>query len=311
MSFELKDKISEPSCPKHEEYLVCGEAPPCQTTCENYGRPCDVRPTSYCPYGCYCKSGYARHPITNQCVHLKNCPMIYHEYITQNSPSTTTELATETTTTSTTTSTTTQKPPNECGKNEEYSDCGPACQVECSNLGRDCPKGNVKCTKGCFCKPGYARDHTSRLCIAQRNCRNPFCPRNEIWLICGQAPECQEMCDGIDRECEARKYGVKCPSGCYCRKGYARHPTTGECVKKRDCPRELQCVENEEFRNCGYRCREICNSENSCYHEKCEAGCFCSEGYVRINVRNVVHRRKIAGEKFVLRDVSVLVATKE
>uniref|UniRef100_A0A1B0D7N2 TIL domain-containing protein n=2 Tax=Phlebotomus papatasi TaxID=29031 RepID=A0A1B0D7N2_PHLPP len=260
-----------PSCPKHEEYLFCGEAPPCQVTCENYGRSCDVKPSSYCPQGCYCKHGYARHPITNQCVHVKNCPSI--EYFPQKAVTTTT------------TTTTTPKPEESCGKNEEYMDCGPSCQVDCSTLGQDCPKSSKKCTSGCFCKHGYVRDGPGGECIAQRNCPDRYCPKNEVWLVCGQAPACQETCDGVDYECEARKDSRVCPSGCYCRRGYVRHPTTGLCIRKRDCPsKQPQCGYNEQYQECGYRCVEQCKADSKqCKYEKCESGCFCKEGYARIN----------------------------
>ncbi|GAB0086440.1 hypothetical protein DMENIID0001_005020 [Sergentomyia squamirostris] len=264
-----------PSCQKHEEYLFCGEAPPCQTTCENLGKACDVKTSAYCPQGCYCKNGYARHPITNQCIHVKSCPAI--EYVPQKPPTTIK-------TTTTTTTTTTTESPKICGRYEVYDNCGSPCQIECSNLGEDCPIKNIKCTSGCYCKPGYARDGPGGPCIPQKTCPKPYCPKNEIWLPCGQAPDCQETCDGYDPECEARKKIGICPSGCYCRKGYARHPTTGECIRKRDCPTEPQCSVNEEYKDCGYRCKEKCFwKSKDCYDDQCESGCFCSEGYVRIN----------------------------
>ncbi|XP_055715950.1 fibrillin-2-like [Phlebotomus papatasi] len=257
-------KCDRPSCPKHEEYLFCGEAPLCQTTCENYGRACEKPTSALCPQGCYCKHGYARHPDTNQCVRVKNCPTI--EYVPQQ-PVTTTEETVKS-----------------CGRNEEFLQCGPACQVECSNLGKECPRSHVKCTSGCFCKPGYARDGAGGACVPQKNCPNPYCPKNEVWLGCGQAPECQETCDGVDRDCESRKYPNNCPTGCYCRKGYVRHPTTGLCVRKSECPKEPQCGSHEEYRECGYRCKEKCYvDKKECKYEQCEAGCFCQEGYVRIN----------------------------
>uniref|UniRef100_A0A1B0GHG8 EGF-like domain-containing protein n=2 Tax=Lutzomyia longipalpis TaxID=7200 RepID=A0A1B0GHG8_LUTLO len=373
-------RCARPSCPKHEEFLFCGEAPLCQTTCENYGQACDIKRSANCPQGCYCKHGYARHPRSNQCVHVKNCPTIeydcynvlntnnnnnnylnnypknktsnilndnpkdkitstttkktipttystfypikypttyptthttkyttkypttYPTSTTKEKTSTTpiiypTETTTDTTTTqkvktttsktkttttpSPTTTSTTDNPSEICSKHEEYVECGPPCEVECSNLGQNCPIPKVKCTSGCFCKPGYARDETSGLCIPQRNCPTPFCPKYEVWLPCGQAPDCQEMCSGVDISCNIRKHRGKCPSGCYCRKGYARHPTTGLCVKKRDCPVEPECSENETYQECGYRCGEVCEA-NSCQYEKCESGCFCSDGFVRI-----------------------------
>ncbi|GAB0086436.1 hypothetical protein DMENIID0001_004980 [Sergentomyia squamirostris] len=273
-------RCSRPSCSKHEEYLFCGEAPLCQTTCENIGKACNVKPSSsYCPQGCYCKNGYARHPVTNQCIHVKSCPTI--EYVPQKYPTYATPTPAHTTTPKTTT---TETAPKSCGKYEIYDDCGPPCQVECSNLGEDCPIKNIKCTSGCYCKPGYARDGSGGSCIPQKSCPNPYCPKNEVWLPCGQAPDCQETCDGYDPECDARKKRGTCPSGCYCRKGYARHPTTGECIRKRDCPTEPQCSANEEYKDCGYRCKESCDwTSKTCRGEKCSSGCFCSEGYVRIN----------------------------
>ncbi|XP_055677618.1 zonadhesin-like [Lutzomyia longipalpis] len=273
----FQKKCPRPTCPKHEEYLFCGEAPPCQATCDNFGQACAIKSSSYCPQGCYCKFGYARHPVSGQCIHAKSCPSI--EYIHEPPPATTKKP-----TTTTTTTTTTPAAPKSCGKNEEYLDCGPACQVECSNLGKDCPIRNVKCTSGCFCKAGYARDGPGGPCIPQKSCSYPYCPKNEVWLICGQAPACQVTCEALDGDCEGRKYSNYCPYGCYCAKGYARHPETGECIRKNDCPKEPVCGANEEYAACGYRCKETCLANSkSCLFEKCEAGCFCSKGYVRIN----------------------------
>uniref|UniRef100_A0A1B0GMI5 EGF-like domain-containing protein n=1 Tax=Phlebotomus papatasi TaxID=29031 RepID=A0A1B0GMI5_PHLPP len=286
-------KCSRPSCPKHEEFLFCGEAPLCQVTCENYGRGCNKPAYGQCPQGCYCKSGYARHPGTNQCVHVKSCPSIEYvpQKVTQPPPIKTTAKP--------------EDPPETCGRNEEFIHCGPSCQVECSTLGQDCPKSS-KCTSGCYCKAGYARDGSGGHCIPQKNCPDPYCPRNEVWLGCGQAPACQETCDGVDPNCDARKYpSSDCPSGCYCKNGYTRHPKTGECIRRRDCPTEPKCGDNEQYRDCGYRCKESCNSDDkSCYYEKCESGCFCADGYARINGQCVPNERCIpqCGENEQYRD---------
>ncbi|XP_076385380.1 chymotrypsin inhibitor-like [Megachile rotundata] len=55
----------------------------------------------------------------------------------------------------------------ECGPQEEYKDCGPACQATCQNPAPYCID---ECTEGCFCKSGLLRD-ANGTCIPQEHCQ--------------------------------------------------------------------------------------------------------------------------------------------
>ncbi|GAB0100412.1 hypothetical protein DMENIID0001_164520 [Sergentomyia squamirostris] len=176
--------------------------------------------------------------------------------------------------------------PKSCPRYEEYHDCGSPCQVECSNLGTECSKKNIRCTDGCYCIPGYARKSSNGPCIPQFQCPHPYCSANEVWLDCYQAPACDTECTRLGKPCDS--IGGKCNAGCFCRLGYARHPKTNDCVPTNKCPpkepKEPKCSTNEEFQSCDFRCTEDCD-ENRCLVEKrpCEKGCFCKAGYARID----------------------------
>ncbi|GAB0100411.1 cysteine-rich venom protein 6-like [Sergentomyia squamirostris] len=173
--------------------------------------------------------------------------------------------------------------PISCPRYEEYHDCGSPCQVQCDNLGQVCNIQNVRCSDGCYCIPGYARNFPNGPCIPQYKCPEPYCSANEVWLDCYQAPACDRECTRLDKPCEA--VGSKCNAGCFCKRGYARHPMTNNCVPQSQCPvKEPQCSSYEEFQTCGFRCSEDCD-DNKCLVEKrpCEKGCFCKSGYARID----------------------------
>ncbi|KAF7265941.1 hypothetical protein GWI33_020682 [Rhynchophorus ferrugineus] len=54
-----------------------------------------------------------------------------------------------------------------CGPNEEYSNCGSACQETCSSKPQLCI---LVCKQGCFCKSGFVRhDHTGQ-CVSRSQC---------------------------------------------------------------------------------------------------------------------------------------------
>lgn len=69
-------------CPRNEYYAPRGS--PCQTTCANLGKPCNVSPLLQGARiaGCYCKDGFAR--LKNKkCVPVRSCPgkFFKHFYI--------------------------------------------------------------------------------------------------------------------------------------------------------------------------------------------------------------------------------------
>ncbi|XP_055698631.1 zonadhesin-like [Phlebotomus papatasi] len=173
--------------------------------------------------------------------------------------------------------------PKSCPRYEEYHDCGSPCQVLCSNLGQECNIQNIRCPDGCYCIPGYARTSSNGPCVPQYKCPKPYCPANEVWLDCFQAPTCDRECSSLGKSCDV--VGSGCNPGCFCRTGYARHPETGKCVPTSQCPApKPECSRNEEYRSCDYRCKENCNSDYCKYEKRpCEEGCFCKSGYARVN----------------------------
>ncbi|KFB51510.1 AGAP006582-PC-like protein [Anopheles sinensis] len=59
-------------------------------------------------------------------------------------------------------------PPNVCGPNEEYSECGTACEETCSTPPNQAC--TLQCVQGCFCKPGFVREHEKGACIPKCQC---------------------------------------------------------------------------------------------------------------------------------------------
>ncbi|XP_003700661.1 chymotrypsin-elastase inhibitor ixodidin [Megachile rotundata] len=55
----------------------------------------------------------------------------------------------------------------ECGPQETFRMCGPACQATCENPAPYCIQ---VCTEGCFCKSGFVRG-ANGTCIPQNQCQ--------------------------------------------------------------------------------------------------------------------------------------------
>uniref|UniRef100_A0A1B0CYU9 TIL domain-containing protein n=1 Tax=Phlebotomus papatasi TaxID=29031 RepID=A0A1B0CYU9_PHLPP len=214
-------------CPAFEVYLECGSS--CQDNCDKSQVCADV-----CVPGCYCAPGYAR--VDGKCVPRKKCPAqcpenehylscgnncIDHcdrdrldcppdcipgcycnnDYARINGKCVPRKQCTQ------------------CKFNEEYLTCGNACQDLCDTSAVRCTD---ECIQGCFCKTGYSR--INGVCVP----RKPYCPDNEVWLDCYQAPPCDRECSRLGKPCD--RVGGSCNAGCFCRYGYARDSNTGECV---------------------------------------------------------------------------------
>lgn len=287
----------EDPCGRNEEWLDCGEAPYCDRTCANIGQPCN-RQTFSCPKGCFCKSGYARDLETNVCIKIKSCPPVTptcdrHEEFNSCgfdcSESCDEDLCKLSLTDKCKSGCFCEKGyarvngkcvqrdqcSDPCGKNEVFSECGNQCNEQCGS-GILCPQ---VCQKGCFCKPGHFRANGK--CVPKQDCPpTSTCGRNEVWLGCGDAPNCDRTCDTLGETCTI--IHIKCPEGCYCKSGYARDPQTNQCIKTRDCPSKECRGTNEIFKACGSDCDEQCDSNSVCT-EQCSEGCFCKRNFVRIN----------------------------
>ena len=56
----------------------------------------------------------------------------------------------------------------DCPENEEYKECGTACQKNCRDYDRDVPC-EFKCESGCFCKEPLLRGPNGK-CIRKEEC---------------------------------------------------------------------------------------------------------------------------------------------
>ncbi|XP_018326920.1 von Willebrand factor [Agrilus planipennis] len=61
----------------------------------------------------------------------------------------------------------------ECNRPYEECQCGSACQVKCSNLGKPCDIINIACNNMCYCIAGFARNERGA-CIPQSLCSNCY-----------------------------------------------------------------------------------------------------------------------------------------
>lgn len=190
-----KDSSSESGdddrCDSHEQY-ICG--PTCIETCDYKPEIC----TADCRYGCFCKKGYVRqsNATDSRCIKKKDCDGI--------------------------------KTSVKCPENEEYTACGSACPISCSDLYY--PKKDkictLQCVSGCFCKKGYYRAKDGTCVEAEKCCQG----ENEQYTRCGSA--CVETCDYKPEICTKQ-----CIEGCLCKCDYIRkdNTTNSACIKRDQC----------------------------------------------------------------------------
>ncbi|GFT45325.1 zonadhesin [Nephila pilipes] len=228
--------VPQTECPR-----VCGLneefsncGPACPATCSNFGK--SVVCTQQCVKGCFCKNGFIRGP-QGTCIKPETCPA-------------------------------------ECGENEVYNQCGPACPPTCITQGQPV-SCHHECVRGCFCKPGFVRGPDGK-CINPTLC--PLvCGKNEEFLQCGST--CPASCGTLSnpRSLPCKKV---CVRGCFCKPGFVRG-SDGSCIPPTTCP--TVCGANEEFKQCGTACPASCTNHTTprpC-PDICVKGCFCLPGYVR------------------------------
>ncbi|CAG4942782.1 unnamed protein product [Parnassius apollo] len=229
--------IVKDECPPDEEYLTCGSA--CPLNCTNQE---PVACTKNCVAGCFCKPNYLRNK-NGTCVRPEEC-------FAETYPV--------------------------CGENEEYTTCGSACPLTCSQYEpRTCI---LVCIEGCFCKPGYYRNEITGKCVTLDQC-----PVAEDYQVCGENEEYTTCGSACPPTCALPEPGVctlDCRVGCFCKSGYYRDEITGKCVTLDQC--SVVCGENEEYNSCGSACPRMCNkpAPEACI-QVCRAGCFCKPGYCR------------------------------
>ncbi|XP_063703792.1 zonadhesin-like [Culicoides brevitarsis] len=285
---------ANPSCnDPNEEYTTCGN---------NCGESCNTPDGWMCPAvcktGCFCRKGYKRHPITGQCIPEKECPIVCEnpneEYYCGNKcqeicgdddrvctddcqlgcfcrkgfkrDPVTGQCICE------------KECPSACkDPNEVYTNCGNRCQEKCGDDDRVCTE---ECQIGCFCKKGFYRNYAG-ICVPKENCTSCKDP-NEEYTDCGTG--CGEACGYENVWCKER-----CREGCFCRKGYKRHPITGQCVPEKECPKDSTCCKdpNEEWNENGDRCSEPCDREVLDCAPQEAPGCYCKKGYLRDQVLGI------------------------
>ncbi|CAF0815420.1 unnamed protein product [Adineta steineri] len=164
----------------------------------------------------------------------------------------------------------------QCPVNEEYNECGTACQENCTHAPEIC---TYQCVQGCFCKKGFVRqtDDKSK-CVPQSQCS---CPINEFFNPCGSA--CPDTCTARSQSCTKQ-----CIPGCFCKDGYVRlnNQSGSLCIHELECKNQTCRDPNAEYTECGSSCPRTCHDERNPVRKFricpaiCQAGCFCKKGFV-------------------------------
>ncbi|KIH54185.1 trypsin Inhibitor like cysteine rich domain protein [Ancylostoma duodenale] len=113
-----------------------------------------------------------------------------------------------------------------CPPNEEFKECGTACEPNCNNTN---PQA---CTKQCIldvcqCKQGFYRNSAGN-CVD--SCYGEPCGENEKRL--NSSSICEPTCDDRNPICIM----IAVQDVCRCVKGYIRQYANGPCIPARECP---------------------------------------------------------------------------
>ncbi|KAK6758233.1 hypothetical protein RB195_015822 [Necator americanus] len=227
-------------CNNQTSKPICGaneEFNECGSACEPTCRePRPIVCTLQCVIGCQCKSGFFRDD-RNECV--AEC---------DNASS------------------------NICAVNEEFKQCGTACEPSCEN-----PKPSVcsaQCVVNvCQCKSGFLRNSKEQ-CV--EHCEEDPCPVTEERKVCGTA--CEPTCSNPKPKCTKQCIN----DVCQCRQGFIRN-SKNQCIPTSACPpSELPCGRNEERKKCGTACEPTCTNPNPRCTKQCiNDVCQCRQGFLR------------------------------
>ncbi|VDL82546.1 unnamed protein product [Nippostrongylus brasiliensis] len=166
----------EPTCPANEVFKQCGTA--CEPSCEN---PNPMVCTKNCIVNvCQCKPGFFRNAngeCVETCIDEKTCKDIVCKKGTVCKQNTIFCIRAPCP----------QPPPTcvpECNENEEYTECGTACEPTCN--GPTDFACTDQCVKKCQCKSGFIRDVSGK-CVAE-------CPRGKTCkdMVCKPGTVCQQ-----------------------------------------------------------------------------------------------------------------------
>ncbi|CAF0763606.1 unnamed protein product [Rotaria sp. Silwood1] len=158
----------------------------------------------------------------------------------------------------------------ECPDNEEYNECGSACQENCTHTPTFC---TLQCVPGCFCKEGFVRETDDKSkCVPRSQCS---CPINEYFNECGSA--CPDTCAARFQSCTKQ-----CVPSCVCKDGFIRlnNQTDSPCIPESECNNSLCYDLNAEYTECGSSCPQTCNDERNPIRKfrlcsaVCRSGCF-------------------------------------
>jgi hypothetical protein len=200
----LTDSTESNECGANECYK-CGSV--CIETCDYQPAAC----TKNCVFGCHCADGYVRksNEPGSPCVKRDECEECDDDDDDDDNN---------------------VKQTPECDANEEYNECGSACQATCNIWRYPIRKAQSACTDqcqpGCFCKTGYYRSDDGQ-CVLPEEC----CGENELFNKCGSA--CVETCTSKPRICTKQ-----CVRGCFCRQpNFVRldNSTNSACVARDEC----------------------------------------------------------------------------
>jgi hypothetical protein len=167
----------------------------------------------------------------------------------------------------------------QCPDNEEYIECGSACQENCTYTPKFC---TFQCVPGCFCKPGFVREIDDKSkCVPRSQCP---CRVNEFFNDCGSA--CPDTCATKSQTCTKQ-----CVPSCSCNNGFIRlnNQSNSPCIPESECNNTLCYDPNAEYTECGSTCPPTCDDERNPIRKfricstMCRRGCFCKQGFVLEN----------------------------
>ncbi|KJH50179.1 trypsin Inhibitor like cysteine rich domain protein [Dictyocaulus viviparus] len=192
---------------------------------------------------------------------------------------------------------TNENPPvksNSCPDNEQFNECGTACEPSCRN-----PNPQIctlQCVIGCQCKPGLYRNDNG-ICVSncrdnvlapQETCLTKICPpgtqceQERINCIRAPCPQPLPKCVKIDpyNPCAA----TTCPVGTECIVKEVQC-VKAPCYPVAECSTTShndQCGPYETFQICSSNCEPSCSRKNPVCIQSCGSPkCQCSTGFYR------------------------------
>ncbi|KAJ8732563.1 hypothetical protein PYW07_015162 [Mythimna separata] len=205
---------------REKEQLVCVQSCPPEKTCRNRNIAFScLQVVEPCKPSCVCKPGLLRNAV-GDCVTLKQCEM--------------------------------------CDRENEYFECGSACDNECATLGKQnkthCPIKNIVCNPKCYCEDGFARDDKGS-CVPVEKCptknikgsssdaarmrrytdsAEPICKgENEVFTDCKKSCPLNTCLSIVASfRCDSDE---PCRKGCMCKPGYLRQHPDSPCIPICQC----------------------------------------------------------------------------